>query len=84
MDEQTLASAVKAFQAAWLRADAEGKSGHRTEAGIRAAAPIIAAPAWDEGYEACVDDTEHRSGPPGPCGPSDPTPNPFHGLEAGS
>lgn len=40
------------------------------------------AEAWDEGYEAAISDTEARSAPPGPCGPVDPTPNPYAALLA--
>lgn len=36
-----------------------------------------AAKAWDEGYEAALNDAEARYAPPGPNGPVDPTFNPY-------
>lgn len=43
--------------------------------------PRVLVDAWDEGYEAGVEDAVSRSSPPGPNGPSDPTRNPY--KEAG-
>jgi hypothetical protein len=38
-----LTKAVAAFKAAWTLADSEGKAGHRTEAGMLAAAALVEA-----------------------------------------